>query len=87
MTVFGFLSTIVICATVIAIVLLCIKHPITKHIHHYSHTITEAKPASIHVPEETPQRVEAKQMDAVIAAVNELMGIATEDEANGSTQN
>jgi CBS-domain-containing membrane protein len=80
MTVFGFLATIVLCLTAVLIVCILIKHPMHTHVHQYLHQVHEGEEPveEIEAPEEVVD-TEAKQMDAVIAAVNELMGIETED--------
>lgn len=87
MTIFGFLATIVVCATAIVIVSILLRHPLHTHVHTYLHTEnTETQPKAVPAEEKpVSEDTELKQMDAVIAAVNELMGIETEDK-NGSTQ-
>ena len=81
MTVFGFLATIVLCLTAVTIVCILIKHPMHTHVHQYLHQVHEGE-ETVEKSEALEEEVvdnEAKQMDAVIAAVNELMGIETED--------
>lgn len=87
MTIFGFLATIVVCVTAVVIVSILLRHPLHTHVHTHLHTEnTETQPKEVPAEEKpVPEDTELKQMDAVIAAVNELMGIETEDK-NGSTQ-
>lgn len=81
MTVFGFLATVVCCATAVVLLCILIKHPIHTHVHHYTHSEHENKtPIAVPLEEKTELvDTELKQMDAVISAVNQLMGIETEE--------
>lgn len=81
MNIFGFLAVLIVCITILILAFLAIKYPVQKHIHQYIHTVNDnPQPTETPVPEDiNPGPTEIKQMDAVIAAVNNLMGIPMED--------
>lgn len=80
MTIYGFMASVIICATCIICVALITTQAIKVHI--TRETIEQPNP--VHVPEpaepeEDTQDIAVKGMDAVISAVNDLMGITTEE--------
>lgn len=90
MTIFGFFATIVICITLVAIVLLLHKYPITiltrKHVtvkqDELDKVITE-KPDNTEIEKALNQHYQTRKdqgMDALISAANALMGIQTTEE-------
>lgn len=82
MNIFGFLSTIIICATIVVIVWLILRKPFSVRIiraYEQPKVVVEKKEAQID-KEPTPavdKDVAISSMDAVVKAANELMGIET----------
>lgn len=80
MTIYGLIAAVFICATCIICVALITTQAIKVHITH--ETIEQPNPVYVPEPvepEEDTKDITVRGMDAVISAVNDLMGITTEE--------
>lgn len=82
MTIYGLIATVFICTTCIICVALITTQAIKVHI--TRETIEQPNPVYVPAPtpaepEEDAKDIAVKGMDAVISAVNDLMGITTEE--------
>lgn len=92
MNIFGFLATIVICATVCAVTVWVCKHGIKITTQYEDKTVhavdSPASNASVNDNEKLEEEINKTtvtkaSMDAVIKSCNELMGIETEEVDDG----
>lgn len=91
MNIFSLLVAIAVCITVAGLPYILSIYPITVKIVHKSeydnlitpsNTIPAAEFEKEHVKLENDKTQEVKNMDSVIAAVNQMFGVAVEDNTN-----